>query len=133
MNTEYFLNLVAGNVLGCKTDPPLPASYYLALSKTVPDMNGTGVTEPDGNGYARVELSYFGEPNAGVVENYGGISFPEATGSWGEIGYFAIYDAAEGGNLLMYNQLPSPISVLAQTIVAFGPGDLTLSFVTADA
>ena len=46
MNTNYFLNCVAGNVLGTKTSPTLPTEYYLGLSTTAPSADGTGATEP---------------------------------------------------------------------------------------
>lgn len=60
MNTNYFLNCVAGNVFGTKTDPAIPTTYYIGLSTTTPNTNGSGVDEPSTvAGYARVQLSDF--------------------------------------------------------------------------
>lgn len=56
MTTTYFLNLTAGNLFKTKTDPAIPASYYIGLSSTEPNISGGNVTEPStsGTGYARV-------------------------------------------------------------------------------
>lgn len=58
MNTTYFLNLVSGNVFGSQKTPAIPTKYYLGLSSAAPNLDGSGVVEPEeGTGYARVELT----------------------------------------------------------------------------
>ncbi len=76
MNTNYFLNCVAGNVFGTKTDPAIPTTYYIGLSTTTPNTNGSGVDEPSTDaGYARVQLTTLSEPLDGVVTNSQAINF----------------------------------------------------------
>lgn len=130
MNTTYFLNLVSGNVFQTKTNPAIPAKYYIGLSTTTPTISGTNVTEPAaGAGYARVELDSLSTPSGGVVTNDQAINFNESTASWGTITHFVIYDSdtVGGGNLLMYGALSSPRSVEPATIMTIKQGYLNLS------
>lgn len=96
MNTTYFLNCVAGNVFGTKSDPAIPTTYYIGLSTTAPNINGTGVDEPSTDaGYARVQLTNMSEPLDGVVTNELAINFNESTASWGTITHFVIISPYE--------------------------------------
>lgn len=123
MNTTYFLNQVMGNVFNTKKTPALPENYYIGLSSTAPAADGTGVTEPDtSKGYARVKLDSLGEPADGVVSNTNAISFNESTDNWGTMTHFVVYDALTNGNLLMYDQLDTPRTVEATTIMAIKTG-----------
>lgn len=130
MNTNYFLNCVAGNVFGTKTDPAIPTTYYIGLSTTTPNTNGSGVDEHSTDaGYARVQLTTLSEPLDGVVTNSQAINFNESTASWGTITHFVIYDspAVDSGNLLMYGELSTPRSVETATIMTIKEGYLKLS------
>lgn len=127
MNTTYFLNCVAGNVFGSKKTSALPTEYYVGLSQSAPNMDGSGVMEPQASAmYARVKAT-LSEPTGGVVTNSGNISFQESTGAWGTLTHFAIYDAPTDGNLLIYGELSSPRVVEANTIMTIKAGDLKLS------
>jgi hypothetical protein len=81
-----------------------PATLYCAASTTTPNPDGTGVTEPVGNGYARAavtnDASHFGPSVNGVTHNLADILFPAATGPQGTITYLCWYDAPSGGNML---------------------------------
>ena len=128
MTTVYFLNCIAGNVFGSASVPSIPSAYYIGLSTTQPNANGTNVTEPaSAGGYARVRLNSIGNPQNGAVTNTSAISFNESTSSWGVVTHFVVYDAATGGNLLMYGELTSPRTVDAATTIAIKPGDLSLT------
>ena len=127
MNTTYFLNLVAGNVFKTKTSPAIPSKYYLALSTTAPKADGSSCTEPTDSAYARVELTNMSAPANGVVSNTSLIQFPESTADWGIMSYYGIFDAATGGNLLMYGELTKSRTVEANTIMIVREGSLNLS------
>lgn len=129
MNTTYFLNLVAGNVFKSKTTPAIPSKLYIGFSKTAPNLGGKNVTEPSGNGYARVEITSLGEPSGGQVSNRSNIMFGESTGSWGTLTHYVIYDAVTGGNLLMYGELKTSRTVDSDTTMFFKAGELKLSVV----
>lgn len=130
MNTTYFLNQVMGNVFGTKKSPALPTKFYLGLSSTTPTVEGTGVTEPlSSANYERVEIDVLSEPTNGVITNTDSISFDESTANWGRMTHFVIFDAQEGGNLLIFDALSTPRNVEAATIVTIKKDSLTLSLV----
>ena len=128
MNTTYFLNLVAGNIMKTKTTPAIPGKMYLGLSRTAPTLEGRNVSEPATSaGYARVELTNLSEPAKGVVTNQTSIDFNESTAEWGIVTHFVIFDAESGGNLLMYGELSTSRSVETATIMTIKAGSLNLS------
>lgn len=128
MTTTYFLNLAAGNIYRTKEVPAIPTEYWIGLSTTAPNLNGTNVTEPAASaGYARVKLDMLSEPASGVVTNEANIDFNESTASWGTVTHFVVFDAQNGGNLLQYGALSTPRSVEAATIMTIKTGYLNLS------
>lgn len=128
MNTNYFLNLVAGNVFRSDTDPAIPNKYYLGLSTTTPNVTGTGVTEPASSaGYTRLEINGFTAPTGGVVKNNTLLTFKESTDKWGVITHYVIFDALSGGNLLMYSPLVTSKTIEADTIATFREGEIQMS------
>lgn len=127
MTTQYFLNIVAGNVYNTETGTALPTQYFIGLSTTAPNINGTNVTEPTGSGYARMELTNLSAPSGGVVTNTASIDFPESTASWGTTTHFVIYDALTNGNLLQYGPLSTPRSIEPATIMSIPANYLNLS------
>lgn len=79
-----------------------PATRYIALSTTTPADDGTNFTEPVGNAYARVATTAadWGAASGtapAVKSNSVALTFPTATGSWGTITWFGIFDALTGG------------------------------------
>lgn len=75
------------------------SSVYLALSTTDPGDSSSKYTEPVGNGYARKAIT-FGAASSRVITGTGTVTFDQATGTWGTITNWAIFDALSGGNLL---------------------------------
>ena len=132
MNTTYFKNVIMGNVFKTSTGTALPSNYYIGLSSTAPTASGTNVTEPStsGTGYARVRLASLSTPNNGVITNSAAITFAESTADWftsaSPATYYVIYDAATGGNLLMYNALTHSRIIEINTIATIQAGSLVL-------
>ena len=98
-----------------------PATVYVAASNTIPsDEAGTNFTEPVGNGYTRVAVTNNGTewPAAvsGLKSNANDVVFPQATGAWGTIEYFGLYDALTVGNLLLQMPLTSPSAIILDDI-----------------
>jgi hypothetical protein len=74
-----------------------PATHYFGLSTTTPNEDGTGVTEPVANGYARVAVTAnttnFALSTAAdltLKRNATVVTFPAATGSWGTVTYSVV-------------------------------------------
>ncbi len=129
MNTTYFLNQIMGNVFGSKPQPALPQTYYLGLSATDPAIDGTGVTEPEktGTGYARVPIGCFSVPANGAIYNTASLAFPESLAPWGVMTNYVIYDAAEGGNLLVFDRLSVSRTVEKNMVVEIKPESLIIT------
>ena len=127
MTTTYFLDVIAGNVFGSKTTPALPGEYYIGVSTSAPNMDGTGVTEPTDAAYARVKIESLSTPTSGVVKNTADIAFADATEDWGTCTHFVVYDAQTGGNLLMAGKLDRNRIVQADSQLRFLANGLTLT------
>jgi hypothetical protein len=80
---------------------------YVGLSTADPGDDGAGLSEPSGAGYNRVQTSAgdWNTATGGAIDNVNLIEFPVATGSWGTLTHFALFDAASGGHLLAHGAL----------------------------
>lgn len=97
---------------------PPPLVVGVALSRYNPSPSGTGLDEPPlGYNYQRVatyaswwtwSIITFRIYNDVVIE------FPEASGDWGTITHFALFDSANygTGNMLFYGELSSPTEIV---------------------
>ena len=99
------------SALGALASAP---TIYVGLSSTTPATDGTNVTEPSGDGYARVatpasDWNAATSADPSVVNNSAMVSFAAASGgSWvsgANLTYFVLYDALTSGNLLAYGAL----------------------------
>ena len=87
----------------------LDKTLYLGLSTANPTDDNSGLAEPSGNAYARVTVieSDWAAAVSGSKDNGETLTFPRATGSWGTVTHFAIFDAVTSGNMLIYGALGS--------------------------
>ena len=107
-------------------------TIYVALSTADPLEDGSGVAEPTGNGYARVATTpadwndaTLADPS--VIDNANAITFPQATGAWGTITHFALYDAAVGGNYLGGGALSTSKAPTTGDTPSFAAGELNVT------
>lgn len=77
---------------------------WVALSTADPTEDGTGLAEPVGGGYARVQVAAWTRSGS-RISNTNQVQFPEASGSWGTITHFAVVSASVGGNVLFRGSL----------------------------
>ncbi len=111
----------------------LPVSYDLGLSTNT--LDDTGVTgEPSGGGYARLTITNnatnfpAATTVAGVTSKVNGatFTFPTATGSWGTVRHWFLYDNT---NLLylLHGPLTSPKSVVTGDIFRIPAGFMVIT------
>jgi hypothetical protein len=128
--TTYLNNALLNEVFGGTTYTP-PETLYIGLSTTTPTTSGNNITEPSGNGYARVAVANntanWSVASNGQTKNGTAISFPVATGSWGTVTYFFIADAESGGNILGYGALTTAQTVANGDTLTFAPNSLTIT------
>jgi hypothetical protein len=104
-------------------------TIYVGLSTADPGDDGAALSEPSGNGYARVQTAPtdWNSASAGSLDNAGLVGFNEATGPWGTLTHFALFDAASGGNMLAHGSLTQTKAIGSGDTARFTAGDLTVS------
>lgn len=130
VNTGTFSNYLANKMLDhqFKNTAYTPATnLYVGLSTANPGDSGSGLAEPSGSAYARVNKNTWDPAAVGATENTGAITFPTATGSWGTCTHSFIADASTSGNILFYGALGSSQAVVNGNIVEYDDGALDLT------
>lgn len=105
----------------------VPTNLYVALSTADPLDDASALAEPSGNNYARVNHNAWAEAASGAISNTGAVTFPEASGSWGTVTHFAIFDAATDGNMLVHGELAASKAIGDGDTFSFPSGDLDIS------
>jgi hypothetical protein len=119
-------NTILDELLGSTTHFASPV--YVGLMTAAPDDDGTGVTEPSSGAYARVAVdnndTEWPDATLGQKSNANDIVFPTATGDWGEITYFGIFETLSGDDLIMFGALNTARDVLTGDTFRFMAGSL---------
>jgi len=102
-----------------------PSVVYIGLYTSDPTDADTG-TEVTGGSYARQAVT-FGAPSDGVSTNTAAIEFPQATGTWGTVGWIGIEDASTGGNLLYHTALDASKTIATGDIFKIAIGNLSVT------
>jgi len=125
-----FTNLLENAILDHIFDQATYATpdLYVGLHTGNPGEFG-GFELPFSGGYARVYTFFMDWTPAGSgrVDNFNTIVFPMATDYWGWVTYFGLFNAAFGGNLLIYGTLTPSEEVMFGDVVKFLPFALTVT------
>lgn len=129
--THHSANLIANRLFGASTLTP-PASYYLGVSTSTVNKNGSGISEPTSDiSYARVKIdnnkTNFSNAVNGVISNNVSFSFPESSMSWGMVTDWFISDATTGGNIWYAGKLTLPRNVETETVLVLPIGALEVT------
>lgn len=127
---DDLVNDLLDYLFGAGANALAPAAYDVALSDTQPTNAGANVTEPVGNGYARVvvpnDVTNWPAAVNRVKQNGEAISFPAATGSWGSPPFFVLYRTGTS-DFVGWGNLASAQAIGAGIVPTFGPGDLIVA------
>ena len=102
-----------------------PSVVYVGLYTSDPTDANTG-TEVSGGSYARTAVT-FGAPSNGASLNNAAVEFPQATGSWGTVGWVGILDAATSGNLMYHTALDVSKTIDVGDIFKIAVGSLSVT------
>jgi hypothetical protein len=102
-----------------------PSVVYAALFTSDPTDAGTG-TEVSGGSYTRKSIT-FGAPSNGASTNSAAVEFDQATGSWGTITHFGIYDASTSGNLLYHGALTTSKTIDSGDVFKFSTSNISVT------
>jgi hypothetical protein len=124
---DYAENKILDHIVG-KTAFTMPTAY-VGLSTADPKDDGSGLAEPSGGSYARVQTAGadWAAASGGANSNANAITFPQATGSWGTVTHFALFDAATNGNMLGHGQLAVSKTVGSGDTARFAAGELDIT------
>lgn len=102
-----------------------PTTVYMGLYTSDPTDANTG-TEVSGGSYTRMAVT-MGAPSNGVSTNSAAIEFPQASGSWGTVGWIGILDATSSGNLLYHTALDTSKTISSGDIFKIAIGGLSVT------
>jgi hypothetical protein len=102
-----------------------PAAVYVGLYTSDPTDANTG-TEVSGGSYTRTAVT-MGSPTDGVSTNSAAVEFPQASGSWGTVGWIGILDATSSGNLLYHTALDTSKTISSGDIFKIAIGGLSVT------
>jgi hypothetical protein len=102
-----------------------PAAVYIGLYTSDPTDANTG-TEVSGGSYTRTAVT-MGSPTDGVSTNTAAVEFPQASGSWGTVGWIGILDATSSGNLLYHTALDTSKTISSGDIFKIAIGGLSVT------
>jgi len=125
--SDYWENKILDHIFG--KGSYTPPTIYVGLSTADPTDDGTGLAEPSGNAYARVQTSTsdWNAASNGSLDNINDITFDLATGNWGMITHFALFDAATAGNMLAHGALSQSKAIGESDTARFEASDLQIS------
>lgn len=121
--SNYLENaLINGTIRG--TTYTAPTTVYVALYTSDPTDADTG-TEVSGGSYARQSVT-FAAPSDGLSASNADVTFPQATGNWGTVGWIGLRDNLTGGNLLYHTALTAAKTIETGDIFKIASTNLTV-------
>lgn len=104
----------------------------VSLHTADPTDAGTGAEVANANAYARVIQNVWNAASARLADNNGAITFPQATGAWGTVTHWAIWDSATwgAGNMLAYGAFTLSKVIVSGNVPTIATGDLDISATT---
>lgn len=131
--SNYLSTKLADHVFG-GPNYTRPATVYLALfTGAITDESdiGSTVNEVGGGSYARLAITNnnVNWPSAVDGEKHNGteLSFATATGSWGSVASWGLYDSSSSGNLLFFGNFDTPRTVESSDVFSIPQNALSIT------
>lgn len=122
--SDYLENEILDHILGTGAYT-MPTTVYVGLSTGSFNDDNSGI-ELTGNNYAREAIA-FGAAASGTASNSAAVEFNAATGSWGTVSHFGLFDAVSGGNLLIHGALTASKVIASGDILKISIGDMDIT------
>ena len=122
--SDYLENEVLDHILGTGAYT-MPTNVYVGLSTGSFNDDNSG-TELSGSGYTRKVIT-FNAASSATADNNAAVEFPAATGSWGTVSHFGLFDAASSGNLLVHGAFTTGKAIASGDILKIPAGDLDIT------
>lgn len=122
--SDHLENEILDHILGTGSYT-MPTTVYVGLSTASFNDDNSG-TELTGNGYSRQSVT-FSAASGGTTSNSAAVEFSAATGSWGVVSHFGLFDASTGGNLLIHGAFTASKTIATGDILKIASGDLDVT------
>lgn len=122
--SDYLENEILDHILATGSYTA-PSNVYVGLYTGSFNDDNSG-TELTGNNYSRVSAT-FSAASSGTTSNSAAIEFAAASGSWGTVTHFGIFDAASSGNLLIHGAFTTGKAIGSGDILKIAAGDLDIT------
>lgn len=127
MNTTYWLNKIMDTMYTSAT-----TEFWVGLSSTMPAQDGTGVSEPTGGNYARVQITGFTNPVNGTVKNDAALEFNRSSAVWfdseNKAKYWVLFDGGTmESNILSCGKLDEAKTVESNTTITIAAETLSIT------
>ena len=122
--SDYLENEILDHILsvGAYT---MPTNVYVGLATASFNDDNSGA-ELTGNNYSRKQAT-FSAASSGTTSNSGAVQLDPATGSWGSVSHFGIFDASSSGNLLIHGAFSAAKTIASGDILKIDAGDLDIT------
>lgn len=132
MNSSYWINKVMNTIYTNGTD-----EFWVGLSSSLPNEDGTNVSEPTGGAYTRMKISEFTSPVGGVVTVPDTITFPKSTAEWfpadSKAAYWVLFDGSgDDANVLSAGELNEPKTIESDVTISIDGGTLGITLLNYD-
>jgi len=122
--SDYLENEILDHILRNAAYTPASA-VYIGLSTGSFNDDNSG-TELSGNGYTRKAIA-FDAASGGATDNTSSVDFNAATGSWGSVSHYGLFDASSSGNLLIHGAFSAAKTVASGDILRIAAGELDIT------
>lgn len=122
--SDYLENEILDHILRNAAYTPA-STVYIGLSTGSFNDDNSG-TELSGSGYARQSIA-FDAASGGATDNTSAVDFPTATGSWGSVSHYGLFDASSSGNLLIHGAFSAAKTVGSGDILRIAAGELDIT------
>lgn len=127
MNSTYWLNKIMDTMYTSAS-----SEFWVGLSSTLPSQDGTGVSEPAGGNYARVQITEFTDPVDGTIKNVSALEFNRSSAVWfdsdNKARYWVLFDGStSAATLLSSGELDEAKTIESNTSITIAAETLSIT------
>ncbi len=127
MNSTYWLNKIMDTMYTSAA-----TEFWVGLSSTMPAQDGTGVSEPTGGNYARVQITEFTDPVNGTIKNVSALEFNRSSAVWfdsdNKARYWVLFDGSTAAaTLLSSGELDEAKTIESNTSITIAAETLSIT------
>ena len=123
---DFFANKIIDHMLRNEAYTPA-TTIYVGLNTTSPGDDDSG-NEVSGGSYAREAVTLTAAASRGTDNTGDEVSFTEATGSWGNVGFVKLMDALSSGNMFAWGAVDTAKDIGTGDTATIASGALSFEF-----